>query len=140
MAVTAEQLITARAPGSLRQVKVEAGEVLYAGTMCFLDADGFAVPAAGGLRFAGIVRKTVDNSAGADGDLEAEVYTEGTFTLPLASVAQADLTPGLAYASDNYTATTTATSNSFIGTIERVAGSNLAEIRLDTTVRPDAVE
>jgi hypothetical protein len=140
MAVTADQLITAREPGGLRQVKVEAGEVLYAGTMCFLDADGFAVAAAGGLRFAGIVRKAVDNSAGADGDLEAEVYTTGTFTLPLTSVAQADLTPGLAYASDNYTCTLTATSNSFVGTIERVAGTNLAEIRIDTTVRPDAIE
>ncbi len=138
MAVTAEQLITARDPGGLRQVKVEAGEVLYGGTLCFLDADGFAVPTAGGLRFAGVVKKTVDNSAGADGDLEAEVYTSGTFVLPLSSVAQADLTPGLAYASDNYTATLTASSNSFIGTIERVYGTSLAEIRIDTSVRPDA--
>ena len=140
MAVTADQLITAREPGGLRQLKVEAGEVLYAGTMCFLDADGFAVPAAGGLRFAGIVRKAVDNTAGADGDLEVEVYTEGTFVLPLSSVAQADLTPGLVYASDNYTATLTATSNSFIGTLERVYGTSLAEVKLDTTVRPDAIE
>ncbi len=142
MAVTADQLITARIPstGRLMQVKVEAGEVLYAGTMCFLDADGYAVPTAGGLKFAGIVRKTVDNTAGADGDLEAEVYTEGDFVLPLSSVAQADLTPGLVYASDNYTTTTTATSNSFIGNIIRVAGTSLAEIRLDVQSRPDAIE
>lgn len=139
-AVAAEQLITAREPGSLRQVKVEAGEVLYGGTMCFLDADGYATPTAGGLRFGGIVRKTVDNSAGADGDLEAEVYTEGTFVIPFASVAQADLTPGLAYATDNYTVTATATSNSFVGTVERVYGTGLAEVRIDTTVRPDAIE
>lgn len=140
MAVTAEQLITARNPGNLMQVKVEAGEVLYGGTMCFLDADGYATPTAGGLKFAGIVRKTVDNTSGADGDLEAEVYTEGDFVLPLTSVAQADLTPGLAYASDNYTATTTATSNSFIGNITRVYGTNLAEIRIDIQQRPDAIE
>ena len=141
-AVSADQLITARIPhtGSLRQVKVEAGEILYAGTMCFLDADGFATPTAGGLRFAGIVRKQVDNSGGADGDLEAEVYTEGTFVLPFASVAQADLTPGLAYATDNYTCTATATSNSFVGVVERVYGSGLAEIRIDTQARPDAIE
>lgn len=138
MAVTADQLITAREPGGLRQVKVEAGEVLYAGTMCFLDADGYATPTAGGLRFAGIVRKLADNTAGADGAIEAEVYTTGSFVLPFTSVAQADLTPGLAYAVDNYDVNTTATSQSFIGTIERVYGTNLAEIRLDTAVRPDA--
>lgn len=138
MAVTADQLITAREPGGLRQVKVEAGEVLYAGTMCFLDADGFAVPTAGGLRFAGIVKKTVDNAGGADGDLEAEVYTTGTFVLPFSSVAQADLTPGLAYAVDNYAVDATAANQSFVGTVERVYGTSLAEIRIDTSVRPDA--
>lgn len=139
-AVAADQLITAREPKSIRQVKVEAGEVLYAGTMCFLDADGYAVPTAGGLRFAGIVRKTVDNTGGADGDLEAEVYTEGTFVIPFASVAQADLTPGLAYATDNYTVTATATSNSFVGVVERVFGTSLAEVRIDTQARPDLIE
>lgn len=139
-AVAADQLITAREPGGLRQVKVEAGEVLYAGTMCFLDADGYATPTAGGLRFAGIVRKMVDNTGLADGDLEAEVYTTGTFVIPFSSVAQADLTPGLAYATDNYTVTATATSNSFVGTVERVYGTSLAEVRIDTTVRPDAIE
>lgn len=139
-AVTADQLMICRDPGGLRQVKVEAGEVLYAGTMCFLDADGFAVPAAGGLRFAGIVRKTVDNTAGADGDLEAEVYTTGTFVIPFASVAQADLTPGLCYATDNYTVTATATSNSFVGILERVYATGLGEVRIDTQARPDLIE
>lgn len=143
MAVTADQLIVARLPGTgrLTQVKVEAGEVLYSGTMAFLDADGFATPviAAGANRFAGIVRKTVDNSAGADGDLEAELYTEGDFVLPFASVAQADLTPGLCYAVDNYTLNATATAQSFVGTAMRVAGTNLVEVRIDVTNRPDAI-
>lgn len=139
MAATAEQTIIARNPRNLIQLKAEAGEILYAGTMAFLDADGYATPTAGGNKFAGIMRKTVDNSGGADGDAEGEAYTDGVFTLPLTSVAQADLTPGLAYASDNYTVTTTATSNSFIGNIERVYGTNLAEIRLDIQARPDAI-
>lgn len=142
MAVTADQLITARIPGTgrIRQVKVEAGEVLYAGTLCFEDVDGYATPviASGANRFAGIVRKTVDNSAGADGDLEAEVYTEGDFVLPYTSVAQADLTPGLIYAADNYVVNTTATSQSFVGLALRVAGTNLVEVRLDIQTRPDA--
>jgi len=139
-AVAADQLITAREPRSLRQVKVEAGEVLYAGTLCFLDADGYATPTAGGLRFAGVVRKLADNTGGADGDIEAEVYTEGTFVIPFSSVAQADLTPGLAYATDNYTVTATATSNSFVGIVERVFGTSLAEVRIDTQARPDLIE
>lgn len=142
MAVTADQLITARLPGTgrIREVLVEAGEILYAGTMAFEDADGYATPAiaAGANRFAGIVRKTVDNSAGADGDAKAELYTEGDFVLPYASVAQADLTPGLIYAADNYTVNTTAASQSFVGLGIRVAGTNLVEVRLDIQTRPDA--
>lgn len=136
-AVAAEQRIIARNPRNLSQVKVEAGEVLYAGTMAFIDADGYATPTAGGLKFGGIVRKTVDNTGGADGDLEAELYTDGVFTIPFASVAQADITPGLAYATDNYTCTATSTSNSFVGQVERVYASGLAEIRIDTQERPD---
>jgi predicted RecA/RadA family phage recombinase len=141
MAATAEQLIKARIPGTGRLIQggVEAGEVLYGGTMAFWDADGFLIPTAGGARFAGIVKKTVDNSAGGDGDLQAELYTEGDFVLPMASAATADITPGLAYASDNYTVTTTKTSNSFIGTIIRVAGTNLVEVRIDIQDRPDEV-
>ena len=142
MAATADQLIVARIPGTgrLRQVKVEAGEVLYAGTMAFEDADGYATPsiATGSNIFAGIVRKTVDNTAGADGALEAELYTEGDFVLPFTSVAQADITPGLLYAVDNYDLNTTASSQSFVGKALRVAGTNLVEVRLDIQNRPDA--
>lgn len=134
MAVTADQLITARIPGTGRLIEglVEAGEVLYAGTMAFWDADGYLTPVitAGANGFAGIVRKQVDNSAGADGDLKAELYTEGDFTLPLASVAQTDVDT-LAYAVDNYTLSLTATSQSLVGKIIRVAGTGLAEVRLD---------
>lgn len=140
MAVTADQLIVARIPGTgrLREVLVEAGEILYAGTMAFLDADGYATPTAGGLEFAGIVRKTADNTAGADGAIKAELYTEGDFVLPFTSVAQADLTPGLIYAIDNYAVDLTAASQSFVGKALRVAGTNLVEVRIDVQPRPDA--
>lgn len=138
-AVTADQLMKIRLPGTGRLIEgtVEAGEILYAGTMAFWDADGYLTPTAGGNRFAGIVRKQADNSGGADGDIKAELYTECDITLPMASAAVADITPGLAYATDNYTVTTTATSNSFVGTIIRVAGTNLVEVRIDIQNRPD---
>jgi predicted RecA/RadA family phage recombinase len=140
-AVTSEQLIKARIPGTGRLIQggVEEGEVLYGGTMAFWDSDGYLTPTAGGNRFAGIVRKTVDNTAGGDGAIQAELYTEGDFVLPMASAATTDITPGLAYATDNYTITTTGTSNSFVGTIIRVAGTNLVEVRIDIQDRPDEV-
>jgi len=142
MAVTADQLIVARLPGTGRitQVKVEAGEILYAGTLAFLDADGYCTPdiATGSNRFAGIVRKQADNTAGADGAIEAELYTEGDFVLPFTSVAQADLTPGLCYAVDNYAVNATAASQSYVGLAMRVAGTSLVEVRLDIQLRPDA--
>ena len=139
MAVTAEQLIKARIPGTGRLIQggVEEGEVLYGGTMAFWDADGYLTPTATNNRFAGIVKKTVDNSAGTDGAIQAELYTEGDFVLPLSSVATADITPGLAYASDNYTLTTTASTNAFVGSIIRAHGTNLVEVRIDIQVRPD---
>lgn len=134
MAVTAEQLITARIPGTGRLIEglVEAGEVLYKGTMAFWDADGYLTPVitAGANGFAGIVRRTADNTSGADGDVKAELYTEGDFVLPLPSVAQTDVDT-LAYAVDNYVLSVTSTSQSLVGKILRVAGTNLAEVRLD---------
>jgi predicted RecA/RadA family phage recombinase len=137
MAVTADQLISASIPGTgrLREGLVEAGEILYAGTMAFVDADGYMTPTmTGPLDFAGIVRKQADNSSGADGAIKCELYTEGDFDLPLASVAQADV-GSLAYATDNYTLTTTSTSNSLVGLIIGVAATNVARVRIDIQKR-----
>src|SRR5687767_522340 len=123
MAVTADQLITVRLPGTgrLREGLVEAGEVLYAGTAAFVDADGYIVPTmTGPLDFAGIVRKLADNTGGADGDIKCELYTEGDFVLPLTSAAQTDV-GSLLYATDNYTFTLTSTNNSLVGVITKLA-------------------
>jgi predicted RecA/RadA family phage recombinase len=137
MAVTADQLISARIPGTGRLIDglVEAGEVLYAGTMAFWDGDGFLMPTmTGPLAFAGIVRKLADNSGGADGDIKAELYTEGDFDLPLSGVAQGNV-GDLAYATDNYTLTLTSTSNSLVGVIVGVAATGIARVRIDIQKR-----
>jgi predicted RecA/RadA family phage recombinase len=137
MAVTAAQLFSGTLPGTgrIREGLVEAGETLYANTMAFVDADGYIVPTmTGPLDFAGIVRATVDNTGGADGDKKVELYTELDIDLPLASVAQADV-GSLAYATDNYTLTLTSTSNSLVGVILGVAASGIARVRIDIQKR-----
>lgn len=134
MAVSADQLITARIPttGRLGEGLVVASKVLYAGTMWFYDANGFLtdVIAAGVNVFAGIGRKTVDNSAGSSGDLKAEFYTVGDFVLPLPSAAQADV-DSLVYAVDNYVLSLTSTNQSLVGMVVRFVGTGLVEVRID---------
>lgn len=140
MAVATPQLLTVRMPNNGRTRECLAGdEAFYAGTLAFNDSSGYLTNTAGGNPLAGVVRYSVDNSGGSNGDKKVELYTEGDFVLPLASVAQGDVDE-LAYASDNYTLTKTATSNSFVGSILRVAGTNLAEVRIDIQRRPDAIE
>jgi hypothetical protein len=134
MAVTADQLITARVPGTgrLGEGLAVASQVLYAGTLCYFDANGFISndDAAGANVFAGIVRRQVDNSAGASGDLKVEFYTVGDYVLPLSGAAQADVN-SLVYGSDNYTLTLTAAGSSLVGMITRFVGTGLVEVRID---------
>ena len=55
---------------------VAAGKKIYAGSIIVLNATGYAEPGATatGLVARGIAREQVDNSAGADGDLNVESF------------------------------------------------------------------
>ena len=71
---------TARAEGDIRQGPVAASNLIYAGALVMRNAAGYLVKGqtATGLVGAGRAEERVDNSAGANGDLDAN-YRPGTF-------------------------------------------------------------
>lgn len=103
MAVTANQLIK-RQDGCKASYPVEESTHIYQGTMVFENAAGYAVggTATGVNGFVGIAVGEADNSSGADGAINVEVWTEGDFELVGSGFTQADV-GSLVYAEDNFT-------------------------------------
>ena len=126
MAVTANQTIKRRDDERAAH-PVAATTHIYAGTLVFLNAAGYADDdiAAGANTFAGVSIAEVDNSGGANGDTDVEVYAEGIFELTGAGFTQGTVGENI-YASDNYTATETSTNNVLIGTcVEFVSATKI---------------
>lgn len=127
MAVTANQIIKRQGGRYGRKsIPVAASKNLYEGTFVFLDAAGRAtdVKVDANTIFAGIAIQQADNSSGAAGDINVEVYTNGDFELAVGSLALANGGAAV-YASDNYTATLTATANPRIGMVSRYLSSGV---------------
>lgn len=134
MAVTANQIVKRQGrDGKLESFPVAANAVLYEGTMCFLDAggDAAAVINTDVGKFLGIVRKKVDNTGGADGDLQVEVWTDGTFELPMsgADLVAADLGKTV-YAVDNYSLSETAADQPVVGHIVGIVSTSVARVAI----------
>lgn len=102
MAVTANQPVK-RQSGCRRSYPVEESTTIYEGTFVFANAAGYAcdVTATGVNAFLGVAVAKADNSAGADGAIEVEVWTDGDFEVTGTGFAQTDV--GMpCYADDNY--------------------------------------
>lgn len=80
---------TVRKEGKYASYPVKGGAVIYAGGMVCIGADGYAVPASdtAGLKFMGVARAYADNSAGASGSLQVEVWRRGCFSLTTSGMA-----------------------------------------------------
>ncbi len=102
MAVTANQLIK-RQEGCKRSYPVEESTRIYQGTLVFVNAAGYAcdVTATGVNAFVGVAAAEADNTSGADGAIEVEVFTDGDFELTGTGFAQTDVGMPI-YADDNY--------------------------------------
>ena len=102
MAVTANQLVKVQ-DWDRRSYPVEESTRIYQGTMVYVNAAGYAcdVTATGVNAFVGIAAGEADNTSGADGAIEVEVYTEGDFELTgtYNSITDVGMT---AYGDDNY--------------------------------------
>jgi hypothetical protein len=79
-----------------------AAAVIYAGGMVAVDSSGLAQPCAdsASLKFVGIARRYVDNSAGADKAVNVDVFRSGVFSLTSGSDLTAHIGE-LAYALDD---------------------------------------
>lgn len=114
MAAASTPINTPERPRGIAQHDVAASTIIYAGTLVALDASGNAKPAANtsGLKVIGRAEETVDNSAGAAGDLKILVK-RGVFIVNNAgtnAVTKAHSGTVVFAASDNEVAHTTTNS------------------------------
>jgi len=114
-----ENKVVQRRSACRKSYPVKANEVLYEGTLVFINSSGYAVAntGSGANRFAGISLRLVDATGISDGDLNVEVETEGIFLLPTSGndMAQSDIGKAI-YADENYNVTKTAGANTvYIG-------------------------
>lgn len=124
MAVTANQLIK-KQDGCRRSYPVEESTRIYQGTLVFVNAAGYAcdVTATGVNAFVGIAVEEADNTDGADGAINVEVYTDGDFELVGTSFAQTDVGMPI-YADDNYACVVSLGATSVrIGTVVKYVSS-----------------
>jgi hypothetical protein len=131
MAVTANQLVKVQ-DGDRRSYPVEESTRIYQGTLVYVNAAGYAcdVTATGVNAFVGIAAGEANNTSGADGDIEVEVYTEGDFELTLTGGAQTEVGMPV-YGDDNYACVVSLGATSVrIGTIVRFVSATKAIIAI----------
>jgi hypothetical protein len=134
MAVTANQIVKRQGgDGHIRSCPVAASTHLYGGTLAYLDTDGNATGAISNedLRFIGIVREEIDNSAGAAAAKSVELWTDGDFDLPMASASllQSDVNITL-YGVDNFTLSETAANQPEVGKLVALVSTSVARVRI----------
>lgn len=133
MAVTANQTNKwRRDPHQLRAIGVAATKHIYEGTIVYLTAGGFATDVITSAIFWGIAKAEADNSSGADGDIDVEVWRGGTVQLPMTGAATANIGDEVEGV-DNYEVQALAVGPR-IGTVVGVPASGIAEVELDPQV------
>lgn len=120
--------------GGLRHLPVAASTLLPHGRPVFIiAASGLATntSTSGANKFAGIAYKTADNSGGAAGDVEVEVYTDGSFELTGTSFTQASVGAKVYLADNGDGLTVTSTNATLIGSVSQFISSTLVEVEID---------
>jgi hypothetical protein len=132
MAVTADQLIT-QSGDERNGGPVAASTTLYGGSLAFWNASGYleSTTSSGANRFAGIVPVQVDNSSGSAGALYSDLLVNGQFLVTGSGFAATSVGK-IAYATDNYTVTTTkSASGVMIGKVTQYVSSTTAWVEID---------
>ncbi|QEF98156.1 hypothetical protein Mal15_22040 [Stieleria maiorica] len=131
MATTTSKKIE-RADSNKGFIPVAATIKLPQASLVFRDANGYGtnVINSGANPFVGVAETEADNTNGANGDINAELFQEGKFPVIMAGLTQADVGKK-AYATDNDTASLTSTSRTYIGTIAEVVSATKAFVQID---------
>src|SRR6266496_3795555 len=126
MAATEDKAIK-KELGLQNELPVKASTKIYQGSAVGLSS-GYARPLVAGDLFVGFAEKQADNSAGANGAINVKLFDEGKVEKTITSVAVTDQGAPV-FASDSDTYTLTAGSNSLVGVVQRVSGTDLAVIK-----------
>ncbi len=113
--------------GIARRLPLKASAAPFAGSLLSYSSGGYAHPLTAAEPFAGVCRRSVPTGPGADGGMMVDAIT-GLFyiTAPVSGVAQTDVDAATPiYASDDGTLTTTSSSNTKIGVVAGIDGSNV---------------
>lgn len=88
MALAADRLLQKKSLITLQNYKVAANAVIHYGAIVATNASGFLVPASdtAGLNVVGIAEQAADNTGGADGAIDVQVY-RGAALVPTAAGA-----------------------------------------------------
>lgn len=116
--------------GDINEIPVIASDIIYEGAAVGDNASGYARPLVAGDPFRGFAEQKADNSAGAAGAVNVRVRRRGTVVLTLTSLAVTDIGK-VVYASDDNTFTLTASTNTLIGHVVAVDGTNLAKVAFE---------
>ena len=105
---------------------------IYKGSHVCLNTSGYAVAGADtdSYRYVGLAYETVDNSAGASGDLNIRCYQEGTFKLTATSIASVAFVGRIVYLVDSGTVDDTSTYKIPVGVIVEWIDSTTIWVRL----------
>lgn len=109
---------TERMVGVLMMLAIKASTTIEGGKMAGVGADGYGVEAAdaAGIRVLGVADESVDNSAGADGDLNVRIYSGQLFKMKNSAtnaVDQADI-GSLCFVEDDETVADAAGTNGIV--------------------------
>ena len=120
-ALTKDRNTTRKATGQIAVFPVATGVKIYAGSQVCLKADGYALPAAdtAGLKFAGVSREYVDNTAGQNGDLTVQVWRDGIFDFAASGMGADDVGKPV-FVTDDQTVALTSTNAVGAGIISEV--------------------
>ena len=122
---------------NLGSVSVASGKKIYRGAFVKIQADGYGAPEAaeaGGF-FAGVAQETIDNSSGADGDLDCQIQRVGQFLVDGQSGFAVGDVGSPVYASDDQTISTTQGANEHqIGKISEFVSASSVWVELTPLV------
>lgn len=133
MALSANREASMRPVGKA-SYPVAATTTIYQGDAVMLSS-GYAVPGAdtASAIFVGVAAAKVDNSAGAAGDLNVEVYDEGNFPFVASSAAVATWLGQMVYLNDDASVALAGTTSNDVlcGKVTEVESASRVWVRID---------
>jgi len=131
MSLTTDVNVNRYVDQQLRTLAVKAGAKMYKGALAGLDrATGFVRPLNPTDQFQGIVYCACDNTAGANGDREVTLFTQGDFEFALTGATRT-LIGRCVFATDDNTLTLSGASASYVGQIIDSPATGKIIVRID---------